>query len=104
MAQVTSSWMTKMSSILHAEHLDRPDDVLDALLTELFERGIEAVANLIAHGGRDAPRHPRWISAAHCTASAMLWNSTSMPSPVVLMTGAGKGRCRARPCRVYDAQ
>jgi hypothetical protein len=28
----------------------------------------------------------------------------SMPSPVVLMTGAGKGRCRARSCRVYDAQ
>ena len=27
----------------------------------------------------------RWISAAHSTASATLWNSTSMPSPVVLM-------------------
>ena len=41
-------------------------------------------------GGTSALRRAmrRWISTAHCTASATLWNSTSMPSPVVLMMPA----------------
>ena len=50
----TRRWRSRLLVEQHAEDANRPGDVLEALFPHVLERDVEAVADLVAHGGGDA--------------------------------------------------